>query len=156
MNKNLKMCLVGVMLIMSSWGSSWAVTKVDPDPQAVKLVRQFMKALHLQDPIKREARVSKYLHKSLLTSDQKLTASIKNYSFKKACDNVKFYEVPARITEVHRGREVTIGFKETAERGRIDKYFVAKRDGVAGLPAPLHVFWPQGGGAPTLVNIGSL
>ena len=85
-----------------------------------------------------------------------MTASVRNYSFKKACDGVQFYQVPVKITEVHKGRVITLGFKKTAERGRIDKYFIAKRKGVDGLPAPLHVFWPEGGGKPTLVNIGSL
>jgi hypothetical protein len=49
-----------------------------------------------------------------------------------------------------------MGFKETAERGRIDKYFIAKRRGIAGVPAPLHIFWPETGGKPKLINIGSL
>jgi len=49
-----------------------------------------------------------------------------------------------------------VGFRETAESGRTDKYFVTKKAGVPGLPAPLHVFWPSDGGAPKLINIGSL
>ena len=33
---------------------------------------------------------------------------------------------------------------------------IGKKEGAAGRPAPLHVFWPEGGGAPMLINIGSL
>lgn len=66
------------------------------------------------------------------------------------------YKVPVEITRVAPGNERTIGFRDTAERGRVDRYFVAKRRGVSGLPAPLHVFFPADGGAPSVVDMGSL
>ena len=135
---------------------AWAIDKIDPDPKAVALINDFMKALAIEDATKREAEAVKFLHKSMLTNEGTMGSSLKNYAFKKATDGVKFYAVPVKITEVHKGRTVTVGFKETAEKGRTDKYFVAKKEGAAGRPAPLHVFWPEGGGAPKLINIGSL
>jgi hypothetical protein len=110
----------------------------------------------LKDAQLRETKVLPFLHKSLLTKTGTLTDSLKRFSFKKACDGAQFYTVPVQITEVHKGRKVTVGFKETAEYGRIDKYFVAKKEGVAGRPAPLHIFWPDNGDSPVLINIGSL
>lgn len=136
--------------------SSWGIEKIKPDQRAVALINHFMKALKISDETQRETTVSQLLHKSMLGSDGRLSPSVKRYSYQKACDGVKFYDFPVRITEVHKGRVVTIGFKETAEKGRIDKYFVGKREGVAGRPAPLHIFWPEDGGKPKLVNIGSL
>ena len=135
---------------------SWGIEKIEPDQRAVKLINHFMHALQSDDDSTREKQVIRFLHKSMLTRTGLMTSSLKRFSYQKACDGVKFYTIPVQITEVHKGRMVTIGFKETAERGRIDKYFIAKKEGVAGRPAPLHVFWPEKGGSPTLVNIGSL
>ena len=143
-------------LIISLSIPASAIEKIEAHPHATKLINQFMKTLVIKDAARRDRAVTKLLHKSMLTSAGELTSSVKRYSYKKACDNVRLYQSPVKVTQVHKGREVTIGFKETAERGRIDKYFVAKRSGVAGSPAPLHVFWPKSGGEPRLTNIGSL
>ncbi len=143
-------CLLGA-------GPAQAIEKIQPDAKAVTLITAFLKALQTPDEAARVKAVLPLLHKSMKTDDgQDLPGTVKRYSFKKASDNVKFYKVPAQIFEVHKGRTVTVGFKATAETGRTDKYFVQKNDGVAGRPAPLHVFFPADGGAPTLINIGSL
>ena len=142
--------------VLGVFNQASAIEKIKANSRAVKLIDHFMEALKLKDVTQRESAVIKMLHKSMLTREGKISASVKNYSFKKACDHAHFYQFPVKITEVHKGRVVTIGFKETAERGRIDKYFVAKRQGISGLPAPLHIFWPETGGQPKLVNIGSL
>ena len=148
--------LCALCLTLGTLGQAFAIEKIEADQRAVKLINRFMQTLQMKDHTARDTTVVKLLHKSMLNKNGEMTPSLKNYSFKKACDGVKFYQVPVKITEVHKGRVLTIGFRETAERGRVDKYFVAKRKGIAGLPAPLHVFWPEGGGQPTLVNIGSL
>ena len=147
---------VALLLTFGALSQAWSIEKIKADKQAVELINNFMKALQIKDAAKREAAAVKFLHKSMLTNDGKMPSSLKNYSFKKACDGVKFYAVPVKITEVHKGRTVTVGFKETAEKGRTDKYFVAKKEGEAGRPATIHVFWPEGGGKPMLINIGSL
>jgi hypothetical protein len=147
---------IALLLTFGALSQAWSIEKIEADKKAVELINNFMKALQIEDATKREAAALKFLHKSMLTNDGKMPSSLKNYSFKKACDGVKFYDVPVKITEVHKGRSVTVGFKETAERGRTDKYFVGKKEGAAGRPAPLHVFWPEGGGKPMLINVGSL
>lgn len=43
---------------------------------------------------------------------------------------------------VIKGRNVTVGYKNTAEYGRIDKYFIKKKDGISGYPAPVSIFIP--------------
>ena len=147
---------IALMLTFGALSQAWSIEKIKADKQAVELINNFMKALQITDSEKREAAALKFLHKSMLTNDGKMSNSLRNYSFKKACDGVKFYDVPVKITEVHKGKTSTVGFKETAERGRTDKYFVGKKEGAAGRPAPLHVFWPEGGGKPMIINIGSL
>lgn len=138
-------------------GRVLAVEKIDPDPKGVKLCTDFLAAVSIEDEAKRLEAVIPLLHKSLLTDDGKdLKPDVKRFSYGKACTNAKFYKQPAEVTDAHKGTESKVGFGKTAEKGRADKYFVAKKDGVAGRPAPLHVFWPSDGGAPKLINIGSL
>ena len=134
-----------------------AIEKIKPDSKGTELVNNLVKALSIEDPDERLQAVIPLVHKSLLTSNgQDLDRNVKDFSYKKAYNNVKFYQYPVSIYEVHKGNVLTIGFRETAERGRIDKYFINKKPGVNGRPAPIHVFWPEDGGAPSIVNMGSL
>jgi hypothetical protein len=133
------------------------IQKIEPDPKAVKLCTDLLAALTLEGEAARLKAVLPLLHKSLLTADGKdLDPMVRNFSYKKAVTGAPLYKQPADIFEVHKGNDSTVGFGATAERGRTDKYFVNKKDGQPGRPAPLHVFWPNGGGEPKLVNIGSL
>lgn len=142
-------------LLASASGA--AIEKIDPDPKGVKLCSDLLAALSRESEAERVQATVPLLHKSLLSDDGKdLARQIREFSFKKAAAGAKFYAQPAEIFEVHKGLEQTIGFQNTAERGRVDKYFVKKKEGAAGRPAPLHVFWPKDGGEPKLVNIGSL
>ena len=135
----------------------FAIEKIDPDPKGVQLCENFLKACLIEDPKARLEAVIPLLHKSMLSKDGKdLDRNVKEFSYAKACGGAKFYAIPVEIYEVHKGNVTTVGFKETAERGRSDKYFVSKKAGQPGRPAPLHVFWPEGGGEPKLINIGSL
>jgi len=138
-------------------GRVLAIEKIEPDPKGVKLCVDFMAALAIEDDAKRLEAVIPFLHKTLLTDDGKaLKRDVKRFSYRKAYTDVKHYKQPAEITEVHKGTEHTVGSGEQAEKGRADKYFVAKKDPELGRPAPLHVFWPSDGGAPKLINIGGL
>ncbi len=135
----------------------FAIEKIAPDPAAVKLVGEFMSALTITDESERLQTILPMVHDSLKTKDKKdLFSSVKQFSYKRAVDMVKLYKNPVEIGEVHKGNSMTIGFKETAEKGRRDKYFVKKKDGINGLPAPIHVFIPEGGGAPKIYDFGSL
>lgn len=148
---------IWIFLLITLTQALWAIEKIDPDPKASALCESFLKACQIEDPQARLAAIIPLVHKSMLTRDGKdLDRNTKDFSYKKACGAAKLYALPVQISEVHKGNVTTIGFKETAETGRTDKYFVAKKDGVQGRPAPLHVFWPQNGGEPKLVNFGSL
>ncbi|MBI2267285.1 MAG: hypothetical protein HYU64_19325 [Armatimonadetes bacterium] len=134
-----------------------SIEKISPDPRGVALVDELVKALSVSDENARLNAVLPLVHKSLLSRDGKdLDRNVKEFSYKKAYQNVKFYKQPVEIHEVHKGNVMTIGFKETAERGRRDKYFIKKKDGINGMPAPIHIFWPENGGDPKVVDMGSL
>ncbi|NDD29795.1 MAG: hypothetical protein EB084_16170 [Proteobacteria bacterium] len=146
--------LAAVALICATLGTALAVTRVPPDPRGVKVVNALVEALKIQDPVARERAVVMLVHANLLTRDrQHLAPNIEQFSYKKAVGAIGLYPVPVTITEVHQGNDVTIGFQETAQRGRIDKYFVAKSQG---RPAPVGVFFPADGSEPKIENFGSL
>lgn len=134
-----------------------AVNKIAPDTRAVNLINAFLAAITQSDSESRKAAAIPHLHATLLTPDgESIDPITERYDFSKAVASIHFYAVPAVITEVHEGEPRTVGFGDQAEPGRVDKYFLDKRDGVAGEPAPLGVFWPADGGAPSLLHIGKL
>lgn len=152
----LKRVAVSLLLLaaLAAIPSGYGVDKVDPDPRAVKLINAFMEALKSADADARLAAVIPLVHKSLLSNDGRdLAPNIKQFSYRKAVQSASLYPVPVVISEVHRGNVLTIGFQATAERGRNDKYFVGKS---SGRPAPIHVFFPEGGGELKITNFGSL
>lgn len=98
-----------------------------------------------------------YLHKSLLApGGGDVSGDLRRFSFKKAWENAKFYAQPVKITRIRRTGISAIGFRETAEKGKVSDYFVAKKEGVSGMPAPVKIFFPEGGGEPKISYVGSL
>lgn len=103
------------------------------------------------------AAIVPYLHKSLLdATGAHLTTDVRSFSFKKAHGAAGLYAVPVTITRVRPSAVTAIGHGPTGEQGRTVDYFVAKRAGVAGMPAPVTVFFPVGGGPPKVAYLGSL
>jgi hypothetical protein len=152
MKKNILILLFGFLI-----SPLFAIEKIEPDPAAAKLVGEFMNALTIADEAERLQAILPIVHDSLKTKDKKdLFSSVKQFSYKRAVNMIKLYKNPVELGDVHKGSVSTIGFKETAETGRRDKYFVKKKEGINGLPAPIHVFIPEGGGAPKIYDFGSL
>ena len=79
-----------------------------------------------------------------------------DFSFKKAWQNAKFYQSPVKVTRVQKQGISAIGFGATAQKGTAYKVFLAKKSGVAGLPAAVHVFFPEDGTEPKVYYYGSL
>ena len=157
MNRNFIKCILVAIIAVALAGQAVAIEKVSPDPRGLKVVNQLLDALAKEDPAERLAAVIPLVQASLLNNaGDDLEQGVKRYSYKKAWQNVKFYKRPASIYEVHRGRNVTVGYGKTAQRGRVDKYFVNKRAGIAGRPAPIAVFFPADGGEPRIYGMGSL
>lgn len=127
------------------------------DSSAETLLNDFMNALLLEDFSQSAVAVLPFVHKSLLSgSKDGLSRDLLDFSFKKAHSNARFYEVPVKITEVRNTKVTGIGFRETAEAGEERKYWIAKRAGVNGMPAPINVFFPADGGPPKINYMGSL
>jgi len=87
-----------------------------------------------------------------------LRTTVKPYSLKKDFDDVKFYKDPVVITRVNVSQSNGNGLGATAIAGTIYKIWIQKKEGVAGLPAPVQIMVPKGNAevtTPKVVNIGS-
>jgi len=130
-----------------------------PDPAAVELLNKFMGALQANggDMDAAVKASMPLLHRSLLLKDgSDISSDLRRFSFKKAWENGKFYVAPVKVTRIRPTGVSAIGFKETAEAGKVVDYFIAKKPGVNGMPAPVKVFFPASGGAPKISYIGSI
>ena len=121
-----------------------------PDPRAQALLTRFVQVLQTQDEGQRIQACLPHLHSSLLTADGKdLTPDVKNFQFQKASKNAKWYELPVKITRV-RPRD------SSDYSGREYNYFIARKEDGAGPPAPVTIFFPDNGGEPKILYMGSL
>lgn len=77
------------------------------------------------------------------------------FSFKKGFTGIKFYQDPVKITRVRALTTQAIGFRETAEKGKSFDYFLAKKEGVSGMPAQIRIFIGEQSGI-KIDDLGSL
>jgi len=130
---------------------------LDVDPRAVALLNAFMQALALPDAAESARAVLPFVHRSLKTpAGDDLSRDLRQFGHKKAHGNAQLYAAPVHVTRVRTTGTTGLGFGETAEAGRVDDYFITKRDGVNGMPAPVKIFFPAGGGPPLVCYMGSL
>jgi hypothetical protein len=132
-----------------------AEVEIAPDPAAVDVLNKLMAALLIDETEQSVKEAVKLLHKSLLvkTGDD-ISADLRRFGFKKAHDNAKLYGLPVKIARVRATGATTIGFKETAEKGKVFDYLIEKKAG--GLPAAVKMFFPEGGGEPKVAYLGGL
>ena len=127
----------------------------EPDPAAIDVLNKLMAALQIEDLEASVKESTKYLHKSLLSkAGDDISPDLRRMGFKKARDNVKQYDVPVKVTRVRPTGATSIGFKETAEKGKVVDYMLGKKGG-KGLPAPVKIFFPEIG-EPKVAYLGSL
>lgn len=129
------------------------------DKKAIEVVQSFMTAI-VNNPKDEDAAIKAalpFIHKSEYNAEgTSLLKDRKDYSFKKAWQNAQFYENPIKVTRVQAQKITAIGFKETAQAGTSYKVFLAKKAGVGGMPAAIHVFIPKDGTEPKVHYYGSL
>lgn len=129
------------------------------DKKAVEVVNSFIAALNANSSD--EAAAAKaclaYIHKSEFdNSGTGLKQDRMDFSFKKAWQNAKFYQSPVKITRIQKQNVTAVGFASTAQKGTTYKIFIAKKEGVSGLPAPLNILIPEDGSEPKIYYYGSL
>ncbi len=119
---------------------------VEEVPSAViKVLNQYLKILS-ESPTLEDCAKNIYplLGGGLLSSDgKKVSSDTIQFSLKKDYNNVKFYSVPAEITRIQLNKNSYDGFEKTYIEGDIFKIWVKKKEGVAGMPAPIPVIVPK-------------
>ncbi|HOR44505.1 MAG TPA: hypothetical protein PK624_06895 [Spirochaetota bacterium] len=111
----------------------------------IKVLNQYLKILS-ESPTLEDCAKNIYplLGGGLLSSDgKKVSSDTIQFSLKKDYNNVKFYSVPAEITRIQLNKNSYDGFEKTYIEGDIYKIWVKKKEGVAGMPAPIPVIVPK-------------
>jgi len=127
------------------------------DSTTVALLNKMIVVLQIPDDEKRLSEFLPLVHRDLLTPDgSDLLPSTKDYSYKKASNAAGLYKSPVEITRIRESSVTQIGWKETAETGLLVSFFIAKRDGIEGMPAPVKLFFPADGGPARIYSVGSL
>ncbi len=129
------------------------------DKRGIAVIDSFMTALmnHQDNEMAAASAALPFIHRSEYdNTGTNLKRDRLDFSFKKAWQNAKFYKWYVQPTMVQKQNLTAIGFGETAEAGTAYKVWIAKKDGVGGLPAPLNVFFPADGSEPKLYYYGSL
>jgi len=132
--------------------------KVNEIPQDVKdVLDEYLKILSEAKTLDEAGlNIVKVCAGHLVNSSGVISSDIKPYSLKKDWENVKFYKVPAVITRCVYSPNDYDGFQETLFEGDKYKIWIAKKDGTAGMPAPIPIIKPKTGKPKVISNIGSL
>lgn len=127
-------------------------------PSDVKnLLNQYIQILQTSKNFDEAAdKVAKIAAGHMLNSSGKIDADVYRYSLKKDFDNAKFYKYPVEITRVSMTLNDYDGFQSTLFEGTRYKIWIAKKAGVAGLPAPVPIIKPASGAPKIVTVIGSL
>ncbi len=141
--------LIIFVFVISVFSSIYPQRKdipVEEVPFAViKVLNQYLKILS-ESPTLEDCTKNIYplLGGGLLSSDgKKVSSDTIQFSLKKDYNNVKFYSVPAEITRIQLNKNSYDGFEKTYIEGDIYKIWVKKKEGVAGMPAPIPVIVPK-------------
>lgn len=120
----------------------------------VELLEPFLAALLIEDFARSAKATLPFVHRSLKNAQgDDLHADLKRYSFKKAHDNAAHYKRPVEVVHVGATAITGIGAHDAFEAGIVVDYFIRRRGSDV---APVRIFFPQGGGAPTIAYMGSL
>lgn len=158
MNKLLLTLLFG-LVFLSGIVQSQDLAIESFDKKAIEVVNSFVSALNANagDETSAAKACMAYIHKSEFdNSGTSLKQDRLDFGFKKAWQNAKFYQSPVKITRIQKQNVTAVGFASTAQKGTTYKVFIAKKEGVAGLPAPLNILIPEDGSEPKIYYYGSL
>ena len=148
---------IALLLQFHSYGQDIPLNKFDN--RGIELINNFMNALmnNSGDEMAAAKAALPFIHASEYDkSGTNLKRDRLDFSFKKAWQNAKFYNVPVTVTRIQRQNLTAIGFGATAQAGTSYKVWIAKRATGIGMPAPLNLFFPADDSAPTLHYYGSL
>ncbi len=120
------------------------------------IVNQYVFILQNSNTIEEAAsKLQNILGGGLLNTQGKISQDTLSFSLKKDFQNAKLYQYPIKITRVMRILNDYDGYQQTYIEGTGYKVWVAKKEDVSGMPAPVHVIKPKDGGPVKIIGIGS-
>lgn len=131
-----------------------------PDERGLTRLKRFMEILTTSADIDTAAKTvvaEKLVHAGRIDKNNPRTLNndALRFSFKKAFENAKMYDPAPLVTRYVLTGTSAVGFGPTAMKGKLYKYFVAKKEGVNGMPAPIQIFYPEDGSEPLVYDFGS-
>lgn len=131
-----------------------------PDERGAAKLKRFIEILTSTEDMEAAGKTvvaEKLVHGSKLDKNEptKLNNDSMRFAFKKAFTNAKMYDPGPRIIRTQLTATSAVGFGPTAQKGKLYKYFIAKKEGVGGMPAPIQIFYPEDGSDPIVYDFGS-
>jgi hypothetical protein len=157
---SLVLCALAVNAFAQSEDPNQNPKDVPPDTRGIAKLKRFME-ICLATPDLEEAGkliiAEGLVHASKRDKNdpRKMNNDSIRFAFKKAHGNVAMYDPKPRLIRTVLTGTSAVGFGPTAQKGQLYKYFIAKKDGVNGMPAPIQIFYPEGGGEPIVYDFGS-
>lgn len=133
--------LIGFGLL--AWGQTVELKEKDLPKEVHQLLDRYLSTLAESTDLDDCAtRIAPLLGGSLLSAEGVVSNTVKPYSLKKDFNNVKFYQLPAKITRVQLRKNARDGYDALKLEGVVYKIWVAKKEGVNGMPAPVPILVP--------------
>jgi len=133
------------------------IPKEQVPKDVIQVLNKYLKILSTSKTLEAcAAEVAKISGGHMLSKSGTISGDVMSFSLKKDFENVQFYKVPAVITRVVLVEDDYDGYGPTLFKGARYKIWIAKKDGVAGLPAPIPVIKPKKGSPKIVTTIGSL
>ncbi|MBP7735017.1 MAG: hypothetical protein KA369_03500 [Spirochaetes bacterium] len=157
-----KVIALSMITVLLFWAGSTRARQTDiPVDQVpadvIEVLNRYLRILSTSTSLDACAmEVAKISGGHMLSQSGAISRDVLPYSLKKDYENVKFYKVPAVITRVAYSEDDYDGFGPTLIQGARYKIWIAKKDGVAGLPAPIPIIKPKDGKPKIVTVIGSL
>jgi len=161
--KNFMICFVVGFFLIQSFGVFAQTTEITPpkvSPNVEKVLNTYLEALTSSATVGDAA--TKILPIAgghlIAQSGNAIADDVIQFSLKKDHQNAHFYQSPAKITRVQKIENDYDGYGVTLIEGTTFKIWVAKKEGVAGMPAPVRIIVPKNDPShPKVIsNIGSL
>lgn len=133
------------------------IPKEQVPKDVIQVLNKYLKILSTSKTLEACAvEVAKISGGHMLSKSGTISSDVLSFSLKKDYENIQFYKVPAVITRVVLVEDDYDGYGPTLFKGARYKIWIAKKDKVAGLPAPIPVIKPKKGSPKIVTTIGSL
>lgn len=157
---SLLMCVLSAAALAQSEDPNQNPKDAPPDTRGLAKLKRFMEICIATPDLEEAGKLviaEGLVHASKRDKNdpRKMNNDSIRFAFKKAHGAVSMYDPGPRLIRTVLTGTSAVGFGPTAQKGKLYKYFVAKKDGVNGMPAPIQIFYPEDGSDPLVYDFGS-